>query len=97
MVGLERIHDPWQIQDWLAQARLPWNPVTAAERQFDSLAVQGDESPGVAAFDHLDELAARALLWLEENPCPDTELGGRFIAKMTAYRALTDAMRVCHS
>lgn len=95
--GLEWLHSPCQSQDWLAQARLPWNPVTAAERQFDSLAVQRDEPPGMAAFNHLDDLAARALRWLEENPCPDAELGGRLIAKMTTYRSLTNAMWISNS
>lgn len=77
---------------WFVRAHLPWSPVLGAERRFDSL-VDSEDVPDRAAYDHLYEMADRAVRWLADNPCPDAATGRRFEAQMMAYRAVADTVR----
>ncbi len=62
-------------------------------RQFDELISDGDDVPSLAAYDHLYEVADLAVRWLEDNPCPDSSIGGRLKAQMMGYRAVADTVR----
>jgi hypothetical protein len=65
----------------------------AAERQFDALIGDSGDAPRLAAYDHLFDMAHRAIRWLEHNACPDPAFGQRVMAEMMAYRAVADTVR----
>ena len=71
----------------------PWGPLMAAERQFDALIGDSGDAPRLAAYDHLFDMAHRAIRWLEHNACPDPAFGRRVKAEMMAYRAVADTVR----
>ncbi len=78
---------------WFDRAHEPWNPIMAAERHFDALNSHTDDSPAIAAYDHLHHVANQAVRWLELNPCPDKAIGRRFKSQIIAYRAAADMVR----
>jgi hypothetical protein len=81
------------LSDWFDRARGPGGPLEAAERQFDALTRRSEVVPGLAAYDHLFDLADLALRWLEVNPCPDQVVMSRLKAQMMGYRAVADTVR----
>jgi hypothetical protein len=85
--------DGIELMCWFDLARRPWGPLMAAERQFSALVGNGGEDPRVPAYDHLFDVAHRAIRWLEQNPCPDPVFGRRVKAEMMAYRAVADTVR----
>jgi hypothetical protein len=78
---------------WFDRAHEPWNPILAAERHFDALIGDSEDSPAIAAYDHLHDVANQAVRWLELNPCPDKAIGRRFKSQMIAYRTVADTVR----
>jgi hypothetical protein len=78
---------------WFDWARRPWGPLMAAERQFNALIGDSGDAPRLAAYDHLFDMAHRAIRWLEQSPCPDPVFGRRVKAEMMAYRAVADTVR----
>jgi hypothetical protein len=82
-----------ELEDWVRRARMTWNPIMAAERQFNALTGENEDVPGLASYDDLYDMANLAVQWLEDNRCPDAAVGRRFKAKMMAYRAVADTVR----
>ena len=85
--------DGTELIRWFDWARRPWGPLMAAERQFDALIRDSGDAPRLAAYDHLFDMAHRAIRWLEHNACPDPAFGRRVKAEMMAYRAVADTVR----
>ena len=85
--------DGIELIRWFDWARRPWGPLMAAERQFDALIGESGDAPRLAAYDHLFDMAHRAIRWLEHNACPDLAFGRRVKAEMMAYRAVADTVR----
>lgn len=85
--------DGIELIRWFDWARRPWGPLMAAERQFDALIGDSGDGPRLAAYDHLFDMAHRAIRWLEHNACPDPAFGRRVKAEMMAYRAVADTVR----
>jgi hypothetical protein len=62
-------------------------------RQFNALLCDGEDVPGLTAYDDLYEVADLAIQWPEGNPCPDKSAGRHFTAQMMGYRAVADTVR----
>lgn len=90
--GMRIIHRV-ELEDWTSRASRPWSPIMAAGRQFNVLLSDGQDFPGMSAYDALYDLANLALQWLEENPSPDNSVGRQFKAQMMGYRAVADTVR----
>jgi PilZ domain len=82
-----------ELARWFDRAHAPWNPIMAAERQFDALIGDSEDHPALPAYDHLYDRANQGLRWLELNSCPDRAIGRRLKAEMMAYRAVADTVR----
>jgi hypothetical protein len=82
-----------ELEDWFNRARQTWSPILVAGRQFNALLCEGEDVPGLAAYDDLYEVADLAIRWLEGNPCPDKSAGRHFTAQMMGYRAVADTVR----
>ncbi len=78
---------------WFDRAHSLWNPIMAAERQFDALLGDTQDLPALAVYDDLYDTADQAVRWLELNPCPDRAIWRRLKAQMMAYRAVADTVR----
>jgi len=85
--------DASELVGWFDRAHEPWNPITAAERQLHALTGNTETAPALAAYEHLYDMADKAVRWLELNSCPDSEMGRRVTARMMAYRIAADTMR----
>jgi hypothetical protein len=84
---------PVELDEFLARANRPWNPMQVAGRHFNALVRDGADVPALADFDDLYAVADLAVQWIERHPCPDVQLGRRLRAQMMGYRAVADTVR----
>ncbi len=82
-----------EFDEWFNRAQHPWNPVSAASRQFDALTAEGDAVADAEDYDDLFDVANLAVQWLEANPCPDTTAARHLRAQMMGFRAVADTVR----
>ncbi len=89
----EVLDRPVELEDFLARANRPWNPIQVAGRHFNALIRDDAATPVLADFDDLYDVADLAVHWIEHHPCPDKQLERRLRAQMMAYRAVADTVR----
>jgi hypothetical protein len=85
---------------WRIKSTSELGRVTAAERRF-SASLKVNHVTILAAADELGAATRDATTWVEANPCPDLELGGRVALMLktcaevafTAQRVITDPSR----
>jgi hypothetical protein len=82
-----------ELEEWLSRAYRHWNPIMAAGRHFNALIDENGQTPDLADYDDLYDVANLAVTWLEDNPCPDKAVGKRITAQMMGYRAVADTVR----
>ena len=88
-----RVAQPVELQEFLARANRPWNPIMVAGRHFNALVRDDADVPALADFDDLYDVADLAVHWIEQHPCPDKQLEKRLRAQMMGYRAVADTVR----
>jgi hypothetical protein len=84
-------------QQWLIKATAVLQRVTSAESRFSG-SIRMNDITMLAAADELEVATREATVWVETNPCPDLELGGRIALMLhtcaevasTAQRTITD-------
>jgi hypothetical protein len=91
----ERVHvvPAVELEEFLARANRPWNPIQVAGRHFNALVRDGADVPALADFDDLYDVADLAVHWIDQHPCPDKQLEKRLRAQMMGYRAVADTVR----
>ncbi len=82
-----------ELEEFLARANRPWNPIQVAGRHFNALVRDDAGVPALADFDDLYDVADLAVHWIEQHPCPDKQLERRLRAQMMGYRAVADTVR----
>ena len=82
-----------ELEEWLNRAYRHWNPIMAAGRHFNAVIDENGQTPDLADYDDLYDVANLAVTWLEDNPCPDKAVGKRLRAQMMGYRAVADTVR----
>jgi hypothetical protein len=82
-----------ELEDWFSRVHRHWNPIIAAGRHFNALIDENGQTPDLADYDDLYDVANLAVTWLEDNPCPDKAVGKRLTAQMMGYRAVADTVR----
>ena len=78
----------------MAQPGIPTlEPDHGCRASFHALIDENGETPDLADYDDLYDVANLAVTWLEDDPCPDNAVGKRLTAQMMGYRAVADTVR----